>query len=82
MDKINDKSVDLILADLPFGTTKAPWDNIIPFDLLWKQYNRVIKPNGCIALFAQTPFDKLLGCSNIKNLKYEWIWQKHNQQVI
>ena len=60
----------------PYGTTNNPWDVLIPFDELWEQYNRVAKPNAAIVLTAQTPFDKVLGMSNIKNLRYEWIWQK------
>lgn len=76
MKRIPDKSVDMILADLPYGTTKNKWDSIIPLDLLWEQYNRIIKDNGAIVLTAQTPFDKVLGVSNLKYLKYEWIWQK------
>lgn len=71
-----DGSVDMILCDLPYGTTKNKWDCIIDLDKLWAQYKRVIKPTGCIALFAQTPFDKVLGSSNLKMLKYEWIWEK------
>ena len=78
MKRITDGSVDMILCDLPYGTTRNKWDEIIPFDLLWAQYNRVIKDNGAIVLTAQTPFDKVLGSSNIKNLKYEWIWRKEN----
>ena len=73
---IPDKSIDMILCDLPFGTTKCKWDSIIPFDKLWNQYNRIIKDNGVVALFAQTPFDKALGVSNLDMLKYEWIWEK------
>jgi DNA modification methylase len=76
MPYIKDKSVDLIFADLPYGTTKISWDSVIPLDKLWEQYNRIIKDNGAILLFAQTPFDKVLGASNIKMLKYEWIWEK------
>ncbi len=76
MPKIPDKSIDLILADLPFGTTNCRWDTIIPLDKLWEQYKRIIKTNGAILLFAQTPFDKVLGCSNLEWLKYEWIWEK------
>ena len=76
MKNIEDKSVDMILADLPYGTTQNKWDSIIPLDLLWLQYNRIIKDNGCIALFSQSPFDKVLGSSNLKLLKYEWIWNK------
>ena len=76
MRRIPDKSVDMILADLPYGTTRNKWDSIIPLDSLWEQYDRIIKDNGAIVLTAQTPFDKVLGCSNLKHLKYEWIWQK------
>ena len=76
MKRIEDKSVDMILADLPYGTTRNKWDSIIPLDLLWEQYDRIIKDNGAIVLTAQTPFDKVLGVSNLKHLKYEWIWQK------
>ena len=64
MKRIPDKSVDMILADLPYGTTRNKWDSIIPLDLLWEQYCRVIKDNGAIVLTAQTPFDKVLGVSN------------------
>ena len=76
MKRIPDKSVDMILCDLPYGTTACKWDTIIPLEPLWEQYERVIKDNGAIVLTAQTPFDKVLGVSNLKNLKYEWIWQK------
>ena len=76
MQKIPDKKIDMILTDLPYGTTKNKWDTPIDLDLLWEQYNRIIKQRGCIALFSQTPFDKVLGCSNLKMLKYEWIWEK------
>ena len=76
MNDIPDKSIDMILCDLPYGTTQNKWDSIIPLDKLWEQYCRVIKDNGAIVLFAQTPFDKVLRCSNLKMLKYEWIWEK------
>ena len=76
MKDISDKSIDMILCDLPYGTTRNKWDSIIPLDKLWEQYNRIIKDNGAITLFAQTPFDKVLGVSNLKMLKYEWIWEK------
>lgn len=76
MRMIPDKSVDMILCDLPYGTTRNKWDSIIPLDALWTQYERTIKDNGAIVLTAQTPFDKVLGASNLKLLKYEWIWQK------
>lgn len=76
MREIADKSVDMILCDLPYGTTRNKWDSVIPLDELWGQYNRIIKDNGAIVLTAQTPFDKVLGVSNLKMLKYEWIWRK------
>lgn len=76
MKSLEDKSVDLILCDLPYGTTRNKWDSVIDLELLWEQYNRVIKERGAILLFAQTPFDKVLGVSNLKNLRYEIIWQK------
>lgn len=76
MALIPDKSVDMILCDLPYGTTRNKWDSIIPLDALWAQYERITKDNGAIVLTAQTPFDKVLGASNLKLLKYEWIWQK------
>lgn len=76
MKDIPDKSIDMILCDLPYGRTQNKWDSIISLDKLWEQYNRIIKDNGAIALFAQTPFDKVLGVSNLEMLRYEWIWQK------
>ena len=76
MKNIPDKSIDMILCDLPYGTTQNKWDSIIPLEPLWEQYKRIIKDNGAIVLFAQTPFDKVLGASNLKMLKYEWIWEK------
>lgn len=75
-DNIKDKSIDAIICDLPYGTTKCSWDSILPLDKLWEQYKRIIKDNGVIILFAQTPFDKVLGVSNLEWLKYEWIWEK------
>lgn len=76
MKNIPDNSVDLILCDLPYGTTQNKWDCPIDLEELWKRYERIIKKNGAILLFAQTPFDKVLGASNLKLLKYEWIWEK------
>lgn len=76
MKDIPDGSVDMVLCDLPYGTTRNRWDTVIPLDRLWEQYKRIIKDNGAICLFAQTPFDKILGVSNLKMLKYEWIWEK------
>lgn len=66
----------MIFCDLPYGTTKCKWDSVIDLPKLWIEYERVIKDNGAILLFAQTPFDKVLGASNLKLLKYEWIWEK------
>lgn len=76
MPKFPEAIFDLILVDLPFGTTKAKWDKCLDLTLLWNQYKRIIKPNGAILMFAQTPFDKILGVSNLPWLKYEWIWEK------
>lgn len=73
---VDDKSIDMIFCDLPYGTTNCRWDSIIDLPKLWSEYERVIKDNGVILLFAQTPFDKVLGASNLKLLKYEWIWEK------
>ena len=76
MKSIEDKSIDLILCDLPYGMTRNKWDSVLDLELLWEQYNRIIKEHGAILLFAQTPFDKVLGVSNLKDLRYEIIWQK------
>ena len=76
MKRIPDGSVDAIICDLPYGTTRNAWDSVIPLDKLWEQYKRIAKKNAAICLFAQTPFDKVLGCSNLEWLKYEWIWEK------
>jgi len=76
MKDLVDKSADLIFADLPYGSTNCKWDSLIDLDKLWIQYKRIIKDNGAIVLFAQTPFDKVLGASNLQMLKYEWIWEK------
>jgi len=78
MDKIADKSVDLILCDLPYGTTACAWDIIIPFEPLWKQYKRIIKDKGVIVLFGSEPFSSLLRTSNLSWYKYDWIWEKNN----
>ena len=77
MNDIPNKSVDMILCDLPYGVTQCKWDVIIPFDKLWEQYNRIIKDNGAVVLFGNEPFTSLLICSNLKNFKYNWIWQKN-----
>ena len=77
MKEIPDGSIDMILCDLPYGTTaRNQWDCVIDYVSLWEQYERVIKQNGAICLFAQAPFDKTLACSNLKLFRYEWIWKK------
>ncbi len=76
MKYIDDKSIDMILCDLPYGTTACKWDIIIPFDKLWEQYNRIIKDNGAIILTASQPFTSKLILSNIDNFRYEIIWEK------
>lgn len=76
MKQIPDKSVDMILCDLPYGTTSCPWDIVIPFDKLWAQYNRIIKDGSAIVLFGSEPFSTASRTSNIKNYKYDWLWIK------
>ena len=76
MKDIPDGSVDLVLTDPPYGTTACKWDSVIPFEPMWEQLNRIIKPNGAICLFGSEPFSSALRMSNIKNFKYDWIWNK------
>ena len=76
MKDIPDKSVDMILTDLPYGTTACKWDTIIPFEPLWEQYERVIKDNGAIVLTASQPFTSALVMSNPKWFKHAWVWDK------
>jgi site-specific DNA-methyltransferase (adenine-specific) len=76
MATLPDQSVDMILADLPYGTTQNKWDSVLPLNRLWAEYWRIARPNAAIVLTAQPPFDKLLGASQIDRLKYEWIWEK------
>ena len=76
MKNIPDKSIDMILCDLPYGTTKCKWDSIIPFEQLWKHYKRIIKYNGAIVLFGQEPFSLFLRLSNILDYKYDIYWEK------
>lgn len=76
MQKIPDKSIDMILCDLPYGTTACKWDTIIPFEPLWEQYKRIIKDNGAIVLTASQPFTSALVMSNVNMFKYELIWEK------
>ena len=74
---LSDKSIDMVFCDLPYGTTRNSWDSLIDLDKLWNQYNRVVKDNGAIVLTAANPFDKVLAMSNLKNFKYDWIWEKN-----
>lgn len=76
MKQIDDKSIDMILCDLPYGTTACKWDSIIPLELLWTQYKRIIKDNGAIVLTASQPFTSVLVMSNLNLYKYSWVWDK------
>src|SRR5699024_7641424 len=78
MKKIPDKSIDMILSDLPYQVTACKWDTIIPFEPLWEQYERVIKDNGAIVLTASQPFTSALVMSNPKGFKHSWVWHKKN----
>lgn len=76
MPQIPSGSVDMILCDLPYGTTACKWDTVIPFEPLWAEYKRIIKKNGAIVLFGSEPFSSILRCSNLADYKYDWVWQK------
>ena len=76
MKDIPDGSIDLVLCDLPYGTTACKWDIIIPLDELWVEYERIIKDNGIICLFGQEPFSSMVRTSNLKLYRYDWVWQK------
>jgi site-specific DNA-methyltransferase (adenine-specific) len=76
LSEVADHSVDLILCDIPYGTTQNKWDTIIPLDRMWAEIKRVRKDNAAALFTAQTPFDKVLGASNLEELRYEWIWEK------
>jgi len=76
MKEIPSKSIDAIITDPPYGTTACKWDSVIDFKLMWEQLNRIIKPNGAIVLFGSEPFSSALRMSNIKNYKYDWVWDK------
>lgn len=77
MKSIPDQSVDMILCDLPYGTTACAWDSVIPFDALWAQYRRVLKPLGAVVLTASQPFTTALIASNYDWFKYCWVWEKN-----
>lgn len=76
MPSLPNNSVDMVLADLPFGTTRQHWDKVIDPVALWREYRRVVKPDGAIVLFAKPPFDKVLAASNLTMYRYDWIWEK------
>ena len=77
LPSLGEGSVDMVLVDLPYGTTENAWDSVIPFPLLWSGLLRAAKPTAAMVFTAQTPFDKVLGCSNLPLLRYEWIWKKN-----
>ena len=78
MKRIPDKSVDMILCDLPYGTTDCKWDSVIPLEALWSQYTRIIKDNGAIVLTAIEPFASILRMNDVGRYRHEWIWNKEN----
>jgi DNA modification methylase len=84
MKSIPDGSVDAIICDPPYGTTACKWDSVIPFDKMWEQLNRIIKPNGAKVLFGAEPFSSSLRMSNLKEYKYDWVWDKvlHSNPLI
>ena len=82
MKTIPDGSVDMILTDPPYGTTACRWDSVIPFEPMWEQLKRIIKPNGAIVLFGSEPFSSALRMSNIKQYKYDWVWDKKKPGAI
>lgn len=76
MKTIPDGSVDMVLADLPYGTTACKWDNVIPFGPLWSEIHRITKPESAICMFGSEPFSSNLRMSNMERFKYDWIWEK------
>ena len=76
LPSLPDDSIDMVMVDLPYGTTACKWDSIIPLDFLWEQYNRICKGNAAMVFTAAQPFTTILASSNIQNFKYEWIWEK------
>jgi len=77
MKEIEDGSIDAVICDPPYGTTACKWDSVIDFEQMWLRLNKLIKPNGAIVLFGSEPFSSALRMSNIKNYKYDWIWEKN-----
>ena len=78
MKQIPDGTIDAVICDLPYGTTACAWDSVIPFEPLWEQYRRIVKPNGAIVLFGSEPFSTMIRMSNLDWYRYDWIWQKEN----
>ena len=78
MKRIPDGTIDAVICDLPYGTTRNQWDSVIPLDKLWAEYRRITKPNAAIVLFTQQPFTSALVMSNPQMFRYEWVWQKEN----
>ena len=76
MKNIKDKSIDCVICDPPYGTTPITWDKVLPFDRLWKEYSRIVKPDGAVVIFSQEPFATYLRMSNIKDYRYDWYWEK------
>ena len=76
MKQIPDGTIDAVICDLPYGTTVCKWDVLIPFDKLWEEYHRICKPNAPIVLFGAEPFSSALRMSNLKEFRYDWIWEK------
>jgi len=76
---IEDRSIDAIICDLPYGTTQNKWDSVLPLDKLWVEYKRILKPNGVVLLFGAEPFSSVLRLSNLKQYKYDWYWVKNKK---
>ena len=76
LKQLQDKSIDLVLCDLPYGTTRCKWDTILPLDRLWKQYKRILKDDGVVVLTASQPFTTILINSNMDWFRYCWVWDK------
>ena len=76
MQEIPSGSVDMVLTDLPFGTTQNKWDSVIPMEDLWREWNRVCKKNAAVVLFGMQPFSSVVVASNLKHFKYDWVWRK------
>lgn len=76
MPRLRDNSIDMVMVDPPYGTTACKWDSIIPLEPMWKALKKIVKPNGAILIMGSQPFSSVLACSNLKQFRYEWIWDK------